>query len=261
MTKIHIISDLHLEGNKEYTHKQPECDLVIMAGDLHPAGAYSKGIRWLKSTFTKPVVYIAGNHEYYAYPVTMNEVEDTIKIYIEREKPNKIHFLQNDVFYFNDLRIIGSTMWTNFDLSGNVTESMNYAKYSMNDYFHSCYNKQGEFLTPQNTKDEHDMSVEYIVSELSKPFDGKTIVVTHHCPHPNSIHPKYIDDKLNPAFTSDLSNIIEKMEPHYWIHGHTHSSFNYKIFNTNVICNPMGYRSRMGKLENPDFIEDLVIDV
>lgn len=261
MTKIHIISDLHLESNKRYDHVQPECDLVLFAGDLHPAGEWPTGIKWLKETFTKPVVYIAGNHEYYCFPFTMSEVDDSIKIYIDREKPNKIHFLQNDVFYFNDLRIIGSTMWTNFDLNNNQEESMAYAKNNMNDYFNCAYDKRAVFMTPEDTKKEHDMSIEFLIEELSKSFAGKTIVMTHHCPHPNSIHPKYTNDNLNPAFTSDLSNIIEKMEPHYWIHGHTHSSFDYIVFNTRVICNPIGHGANQDRKENPEFKKDLVIDV
>ena len=261
MTKIHIISDIHLESNRNYTHEQPECDLILMSGDLHPGGGYSTGIKWLAKTFNKPVVYIAGNHEYYTYPFTMNEVDDSIKIYIDREKTNKIHFLQNDVFSFNNLRIIGSTLWTNFDLCGTPKESMAYAERRMNDYFSSSYNTKGVFLTPEDTKNEHDMAIEFLVEELSKPFKGKTIVMTHHCPHPKSIHEKYSNDKLNPAFASDLSNIIEKMEPQYWIHGHTHSSFDYKIFNTRVICNPLGYGVDSDRSENPNFIKDLVIDV
>lgn len=261
MTRIHVISDIHLEHNKSYIHQQPKCDLVIVAGDVHPAGAYSTGIKWLKKTFTVPIVYISGNHEYYTYPHDFNEVDDVIKVYINREAPGQIHYLQNDVHTFRDIRIIGCTLWTNWDLNGNPKESMSYARYGMNDYFHSCYTGRGNFLQPEDTLQEHNMSIEFLIEELSKPWKGKTIVLTHHCPHPKSIHPKYTDDKLNPAFTSDLSNIIEKMEPDYWIHGHTHSSFDYMIGKTRIICNPLGYTSRLGKPENPDFIEDLVINV
>lgn len=261
MTNIHIISDLHLENNKGYVHKQPECDLVIVAGDVHPVGPYSKGIKWLNETFSVPVIYISGNHEYYTFPFDFNQVDDAIKVYISREGPNKIIYLQNDVYYFKNIRILGCTLWTNWDLNGNPAESMAYANRAMNDYYYSCYAEQGTFLTPENTLDEHNMSVEFLIEELSKPWRGKTIVVTHHCPHPNSIHPRYTDDKLNPAFTSDLSNIIDKLEPNYWIHGHTHSSFDYIRGKTRIICNPLGYTSRMGHMENPEYKKDLVINV
>ena len=260
MTKVHIISDLHLEFNW-YNHVQPECELVLIAGDLHPGGAYSKGIRWLKETFNVPVVYIAGNHEYYAYPTDFSSVDRAMDIYIQREMPNQITFLQNDVMTYKNIRIIGSTLWTNWDLYGTPEESMSIARRGMNDYFNCCYNGDGNFLKPEDTLEEHNKSVEFLIEELSKPWDGKTIVLTHHCPHPKSIHAKYQNDRLNPAFTSDLSFIIEKLEPDYWIHGHTHASFDYMIEKTRIICNPLGYVSKLGNMENPEFNPGLVIDV
>lgn len=42
---------------------------------------------------------------------------------------------------------------------------------------------------------------------------GKTVVVTHHLPHPSSIAPKFSGDLLNGAFASDLSDVIEAGRP------------------------------------------------
>lgn len=40
----------------------------------------------------------------------------------------------------------------------------------------------------------------------------------------------------------------------YWFFGHTHDSFDYKVSETRVICNPKGYGS-----ENKDFNPNLII--
>ena len=260
--RVHIISDIHLETNRKYTHVQPDCDIVLVAGDVCP-GNVTNGTDWLKQTFSVPVYYIAGNHEYYAFPKTFNTIEDNIRINLQN---SNVYFLQNETVVLPGLRILGTTLWTNFQLDGNLNYNLELARRGMNDYYSCAYNTNQIFLQPEDTKLEHDLAVEFLLEELSKPFDGKTVVMTHHCPHPLSIHSKYAGDPLNPAFTSDLSNIIEKMEIDYWIHGHTHSNFDYVVNDTRVICNPLGYgRVSYGnfanRMENPEFIEDLVIDV
>jgi Icc-related predicted phosphoesterase len=90
------------------------------------------------------------------------------------------------------------------------------------------------------------------------PFDGKTVVVTHHAPHPISIAPRYARDALNPAFASDLTDVISQHQPDLWVHGHTHSSFDYVVpgTKTRVVCNPMGYDD-----ENPSFDVGLVVEL
>ncbi|MGZ5031202.1 MAG: metallophosphoesterase, partial [Methylobacter sp.] len=60
--RINYFSDIHLEFG---ALKAPEtdADIVIAAGDI---GISTQGVEWLK-TFNKPVVYIAGNHEFYTH--------------------------------------------------------------------------------------------------------------------------------------------------------------------------------------------------
>ena len=56
--KIRQLSDLHLETGPFTWEDQGE-DVVVLAGDI---GVGVAGIEWAK-TITKPVVYVAGNHE------------------------------------------------------------------------------------------------------------------------------------------------------------------------------------------------------
>lgn len=53
------------------------------------------------------------------------------------------------------------------------------------------------------------------------------MVVTHHLPHPRSIHPSFANDPLTPAFCSDLTEMVEGSDAALWVHGHTHSSSDY----------------------------------
>jgi Icc-related predicted phosphoesterase len=82
--------------------------------------------------------------------------------------------------------------------------------------------------------------------------------VTHFLPAPPSISEKYHNDPLNPYFCSDLTSLIEEVQPDLWIHGHTHESCDYSIGKTRVICNPRGY---VPHEPNPNFRPNLLVDL
>jgi len=88
------------------------------------------------------------------------------------------------------------------------------------------------------------------------PFAGATVVVTHHAPHPGSLHARYKADLLSPAFISDLTAVIESGRPDLWVHGHTHHTFDYTVGPTRIVCNSRGYGE-----ENHDFDRALVVEV
>ena len=103
----------------------------------------------------------------------------------------------------------------------------------------------------------------WLQEALREQFDGKTIVVTHHLPHPRSVHEQYADDPVTPAFCSDLSQLVENSGAALWVHGHSHTSCDYLAGDTRVVCNPKGYgpQSRSGAIENDEFKPELVIEI
>src|SRR5262249_10274772 len=127
----------------------------------------------------------------------------------------------------------------------------------MNDFkLISLENDPSKSFTPEASVALHRRSRAFLRRMLNAPFDGPTVVVTHHGPHPNSINARYLSDVLNPAFGSDLAALIESGRPKLWIHGHVHSSFDYRVGATRILCNPRGYGN-----ENPGFDPLLVVDI
>jgi Icc-related predicted phosphoesterase len=49
------------------------------------------------------------------------------------------------------------------------------------------------------------------------------------------------DDPVCAAYASDLDAFIEQAQPQLWVHGHIHSSRDYRVGRTRVVCNPRGY--------------------
>lgn len=251
MTKIHVLSDLHLEFGS-FSPPKTDADVVVLAGDI-ALGA--KGVDWAHETFPdKPVILLAGNHEAY-----WRNLQSTIAGLRERSRAHEhIHFLENDEVVLGSLRILGATLWTDFNLFDSPTAAM-YHALGMNDFRIIRYTDGGQerTFTPFDSLELHETSRAWLTAKLAEPFAGKTLVVSHHCPHKLSVAPRWRKSPLTPAFTSDLSSLLAPPVK-AWLHGHTHDSHRYVVNGVQVICNPRGYYPHE---LNPDFDPDLVIEI
>lgn len=109
------------------------------------------------------------------------------------------------------------------------------ARHGMNDYFY-IYDDTRR-LTPTRILEIHKDHRQWLENEIKE----GDVVITHHLPSYRSCDPKFAGDSLNPAFASELHEMILDKKPAYWIHGHTHAACDYMIGDTRVICNPVGY--------------------
>jgi hypothetical protein len=116
---------------------------------------------------------------------------------------------------------------------------------------------QSALLAPEEMLSRHWESRDFIDAELSKSFVGTTLVLTHHGISPRSLDPRFAGHVSNAAFSSDLSDLIRKRKPHFWVHGHIHRAADYIEGSTRVLCNPKGYLNEMGGNE---FRPGLVIE-
>lgn len=250
--RIHFMSDLHLErGPMDASYEAPECDVVILAGDVSNG---TGGVAWAMKNFTQPVIYVPGNHEFWG----LRQIKATTIDMKALAEGSNVHVLNNDAVAIGDVRFIGATMWTDFNLYGNAPLVMVTASTADSEQIRSD-DRPGHLLSAEDMISEHLYSRFYVREELNKPFDGRTVVITHHAPSSLSIHPMYErEEKLNPAYASRLEDIMLDYDPMLWIHGHTHNSFDYEIGNTRVMCNPRGY---VGHHLNPTFDPELVVEV
>ena len=201
-------------------------------------------------------------HEFYGG--SLDEVRSALH---DAAQGTQVTFLDNDVADFGGVRFLGTTLWTDYCLARDRTQQhvMENAERRIIDHYR-IRSGTGMF-TARRALAEHELARAWLKNELVRPYDGKTVVITHHGPHPLSVHPRYVGDPLNAAFVSDLSELVPKVD--LWIHGHVHDSFDYKVGRCRVVANPRGYvrdihaapRAADLVYENPDFQWACVIDV
>ena len=234
--KIITYSDLHLEfGSNFKPPKNSDADLMILAGDIITFKNF-KPLSDFLSYWSKPVLYVTGNHEYYTNR-PMDAGEQAFKDYITAHHSN-IAWLNNSDFSLDDLHFFGGTMWTDFNNS-DATAIQN-AWNSMND-FSQIIMPNGQRLTPHDTIKMHEDFKDRLVMWLEKYRDKKRVIISHHSPvkNPNT---KYSNSNLQTAFNSlDMAEVIEKYQPNLWIYGHTHECDNHRVGKTRIVSNQLGY--------------------
>jgi len=253
--KLHILSDLHL-GVQGMEHPQTDADLVILAGDLaRPQAA----ITWAQG-FGKPVLYVPGNHEFYGSSLTQ-----TVRTLQDLCAGTSVQLLDNRSLVLQGVRFIGSTLWSDFRIAGDGQariDAMEQAKRFMYDFQRVRITDAPDapLFTPEDSATLFDANVQWLAQELAQPFDGPTVVITHHAPSPRSIHPRFAGSPLNTIFVSDAEALVATSGARLWIHGHTHDSYDYPVGATRVLCNPRGY-AKEGVAENAAFDARLVVQV
>jgi Icc-related predicted phosphoesterase len=237
--KICLISDLHLD-HCEYYEDMPDADCLLIAGDIANGGLHTLYLYKQQMFFDKCRKHfdenwynIQGNHEFYNEDWDMALDPYTVEL--------------ND-----DIVLIAATLWSG--------EDSRLAYNMLNDSLYI------ENFTWEKMYDRHKEHLNYIEDELKKYVGKKTIVMTHHAPHRNSIHERFWRNpatiEMNAAFFTPLDHIFESdYAPDIWVHGHVHNSFDYVVNNTRVLCNPRGYCNEFGRRENVEFDPLFVFEI
>lgn len=260
MTRLLVLSDLHLEMSEwEWPSAFPEHDVAVFAGDVDRP--LSRSLSVLGEAVAKgplsgsEAILVAGNHEFYLAHMDVEISTAHVKGW-----PRGVHFLDASSVVIKGVRFLGASLWTDYALDGDPRRGMAFAAGSMND--HRLIHKEGRIFSPADALALHGEHLSWLGTELEKPFDGPTVVVTHHGPSRRSVHPKYATSSINSAFTSNLDGFVEASGAVLWVHGHTHDSHDYRIGRTRVLCNPKGYGPRRGEgIENASFDPFLVVEV
>lgn len=235
--KIHAVSDLHLEfqqdGGMSVVSKLPECDVLILAGDLTSGPHLFGALKMISKRFPDTqILYVPGNHDWY------NSHQGFMMLVYNRvcdQLPN-VRWMDCDIVKVGHQRFVGTTLWFPYTESAKLHRDLiadfSYIK-GFNDWIPEAFPESRDFLQKNVRSDD--------------------IVITHHLPSEWSVADRYKNDPLNCYFLGDVHHIIVEKQPKAWVHGHTHDPCDYKIGKTRVVCNPLGYPTEGGALRNkPD---------
>lgn len=267
--RLLLLSDLHLELSDLPPAPLPDFDVALLAGDIVNPGRRLPG--WVASSpllrRARAVVAVSGNHEY--FDTVLQREAAAMRAAAAAQKTPPLHWLDCAQVVIDGVRFLGCTLWTDFGLRIDTAEGplsdrargIGIAQRAMVDYRAIGWHDGGtpRRLSPHDTLRLHRQQRAWLQQQLEQPFDGPTVVITHHGPHRGSLAPRFAADWVSTAYLSELPQAFFQV-PALWLHGHTHSSHDYRVGNCRIVCNPRGYQTAaMPQPENAAFRADRVL--
>jgi len=255
MTKLRIMSDIHLDSNNGWTPPIMEDDaeqVLILAGDIatfcNHRGKY-KTYDWFWEEVVKrfkAVLYTPGNHDY--YHGDLKRVDTIMRKHLTSIG---INYMQEDIVEIDGILFAGCTLWTDFDEYN--LDIMNMAQQFMTDYQATKFGKR--HLSPLDIVQVHKNHASFLELAAEKRTD---VLITHHLPNKDYVHPYWVDNGGTSNYlyhanidwkTLDMFNLT--------ICGHTHTPRDFLHNDTRCIINPKGYQHE----KVHDFNPKLVVEV
>lgn len=260
--KIFLASDIHFEFHNavDWLPPLPAADLfdvLVLAGDIGHGPWLAAGLRRLRKCFpTKPIVYVAGNHEFYRGNITRSPLTD-INI-------DNFYFLEKSSVTLFGYQFVGTTLWTGFDALGaeHVDRAMHEAMYSVADFMEIRTEDRMDTtarparITPQYMRALYLESKTWLDAALAQSDPSRTIVVTHFPPRREFRHGLIRESIIAAYFQADCTDLIHRHQPTLWLYGHNHWSDAQRCGNTRVISNQFGYPN-----EHTGYRADMIIEL
>lgn len=234
--RIQYCSDLHLEfqENTNFLKQHPLVPgsrVLVLAGDIMLLSIrqnFKALIDYLSDTYEQ-VYWIPGNHEYYYYD--LGKMQDPL---CEKIRSN-VFLLNNHTIHYNNVNFLCTTLWGNIRPTNELD-----IQQSLSDFHVIQWNERK--FRPADFNQLHQNSISYLQSALKETTGQKNIIITHHVPTLFNYPSKYGSSFLNEAFAVELYDFIYDSNALYWIYGHHHHNTpSFKIGNTTLITNQLGY--------------------
>ena len=252
--RLQVMSDLHFDsGSGPMPHAVPGVDAVVVAGDT--CSGAEKCFAYLRAAFPfpLPLVVVLGNREFHGRAL-VNEGKRARAL----AQDYGITLLDDRTATLDGVRFVGGTLWTDYRLEGEDRQVATIARDAGRGDFAriAMVDRPYRALTPLDAVARHEATSAFVARTLAEPFDGPTVVVTHHAPSARSLDPGMAGGLRDASYASRLDRMIVGGAPALWVHGHVHASCDYGLCRTRVVCNPKGPGNA-----NPAFHPSLVIEV
>ena len=228
--RIAVYSDLHREI-APFEPPKIDADVVALAGDIDNG---TRGLEWAKAAFEQPVLYVAGNHEY--YDGEFGEVQSMLH---QSPAGDRVQVLDCSEQTIGRTRFLGCSLWTDYSLASESERADVIERSRRYNPDHVAIRYGARLFAPEDAISLCSRHKAWLARKLFEPYAGPTVVITHFAPHPGSIAAQFRNDPANPGFVVPLPELMGRAS--LWIHGHTHTAFDYRVNGTRIVCNPRGY--------------------
>ena len=270
--RLRVLSDLHFEFHRDsgvsfVKSLDPKgIDVLVLAGDVTKMRiGFYRTLKLFRDRFPDAeVVWVHGNHEY--HESSREEVTRTSRDAVNHLQG--VHWLDSGIIEIKGHRILGTPLWfprrpapkhplllsTDDEWARGIIRSVSekgVVKSTFADF---------EAIANFDTwvYDENGRAIRFLADNLQ----AGDILVTHYVPTRESTSPRFRDSLSNCWFIHDLTELLLERRPALVVHGHTHTSFDYRLGGDEgprVVCNPLGYVTQ-GEVNRP-FNENLNVTV
>ncbi len=242
--KVAYCSDLHLDNFKFFNGivypplfnpKDDPAEVLIIAGDMGEYKYLKHHKNYIKtlSKIYKLVLIVEGNHEFYE-----SDISDKPPF----KYPKNVILLKNNSYEYKGILFYGGTLWADI-MSLPSLDQFN-IKQMISDF--SIIKDGDNRMSPEKMTKLYNEFVENLYeAHLNLKKDQNMVVISHFAPSMKSVSPGFAGSSLNPYFCNEMDDLIEGLKVPFWIHGHTHSTHDYMIGETRILCNPRGYPREM----------------
>ena len=236
---IKYFSDLHMEFMDRHDQMNfidhligdDTPDIMVCAGDLAVGKETIKWLGYIDKEVQVPFIFVSGNHEYYSGQKSVLDEE-----FRQAQKNFKnVHILIQDTFKHMGITFAGSSGWWDTPMKHHLN--------ALNDFSRIYDIRVNSNGTDWGIADRRFFEKTLQTTE-------RVICVSHNAPSWKSILPQFMNSDINECFANKWDKMIRKHQPIAWIHGHMHNTIEYRIGETEIMCNPYGYD---GHETNDDF--------
>ena len=241
MIRVQVLSDLHFEfhrdGGESFLQEldPADVDVLVLAGDVCVGVPHLQQVLPRLAEIYPDIVYVFGNHE--LYHSSFKEFRQKLK---SLDGIRNLHILDSKTVVIKGQRFVGTPLWFPDEVGNDLWANAIADFEEIEGYDEVVYQ-------------ENRLSRRFLEWNLT----SDDIVVTHYLPSERSVDPDFLNSPLNRFFVCPMDDLIDKIQPKLWIHGHTHKSMDYLAGNTRIVCNPLGYPHEI----NREFRDYFVLEV
>lgn len=249
MAKVMALADMHLDHWGKIGRDPFEgcrdlflgLDAIILAGDLtgRPFQRWADAIRRVRNASggVAPIHILPGNHEMSRVPFA----EEGRLVSLAASMG--LDYAQKKALVYGRTRFLCASLWSDFELDHRsrgprkwilapITDDKLVAVPRPDTSGHGRINRDDIIAAHQDHR-------AWLEAELAKPWDGETIMVTHHAPHFDVLRG---DLPWAGAYASDLEDIFTGPHaPDKALFGHSHDAVDMVVGQTQLTNVSMGY--------------------